>query len=191
MGSCSGLTGIATIVPALPGDGSLASVAVAEKDLKAGLKVTGLAGTVTAGAGQTCTPGVGVAKTGAKLSGIASCVSPPPSGAYPLNGKLSIKGATSVAAYIRVAGTDPAGPDAIDVSGMVTKGTFVGATVNGSLAFDPITKDPTPKSKDYVFDSAQVGTPCGHTGGAPIGLVYVGDGPSLLGTPTSGLKFDF
>ena len=200
IGGCSGLTSIGTLTPALDGAGANTTTVAATKDLKAGLVVHSAVSPaldVTAGAGQTCTGGVGVAKTSAKMSGIASCLSaantPPAQQAlqYPLNGKLGIKGASSISAYVRVAGFDPAGPDAIDLTGIVVKGTFVGATVGGSLTFDPIAKDPTPKSKNYVFDSAQLTAPCGSVGGTPIGLVLISDGTSLLGTTATGLNFSF
>jgi hypothetical protein len=138
-----------------------------------------------------------------KLSGVTSCdsASTDPT-QYPLNGKLKLLYALktlSTQAYVRVTGFDPVpGPDVIALTGIVTKGGGVGATVSGEVFFDPVIKalangeggGPELKGQ-YYFDNSQIAAACGTAGSSAIGLVYGGDGPSLLGSVASGLSLDF
>jgi len=144
---------------------------------------------------------------GAKLSGSASCdaASTDPT-QYPLNGKLKLSYAAktlSTQAYVRVAGFDPGpGPDVIALTGIITKGGGVGSTLTGEVFFDPVKKalvngegGPVPGStpvlkNQYYFDNSQIAQSCAD-GGSPIGLIYGGDGPSLLGSAASGISLSF
>jgi len=176
------------------------------KTAKAGLSVYG-AGLlsqppITTSGGGSCnilgTPLTSVV-AGAKLSGVATCdqTSLDPT-QYPLNGKFKLSyvgGQTKNQSYVRVLGFDPSAPDVIDLTGVVTKGDGVGATISGSVFFDPVIKagkgDPNGIPKNaYYFDVAQISSPCG-SGGAPIANVYSGDGTSLLGSPAAGIAFNF
>ena len=120
----------------------------------------------------------------AKLSGIGSCDSASTDPRlYPLNGKLQLRyvgGALRSDTYVRIAGFDPVpGPDVIGVTGIVTKGLGLGATVGGELFFDPVlraTSDDDPVAialgaapgqvlkSQYFFDNSQVVLPCGAGG---------------------------
>jgi hypothetical protein len=209
IGGCSGVQFIATIVPPLAGSGAATSIVASAKTAKAGLTVWGVGFSfsfVTTGAGS-CTIGANTFNdvvVGSKLSGVASCdsASTDPT-LYPINGKLKLSYAAktlSTQAYVRAAGFDPVpGPDVIALTGIVTKGGGVGATVGGEVAFDPILKalvnneNGGPELKgQYYFDNSQVVTPCGSTPTAPsVGLVFGGDGTSLLGSIASGITLSF
>jgi hypothetical protein len=184
------------------------STVASAKTAKAGLVVWGPGfGTqlTTTGAG-TCQIGAGVftdVLVGAKLAGVTSCdpASTDPS-QYPLNGKFKLSYAAktlSTQAYVRFAGFDPVpGPDVVALTGIVVKGGGVGATVSGEVGFDPVIKalvnneggGPELKGQ-YYFDNSQIVAACGTAGSNGIGLVYGGDGPSLLGSNASGLSLDF
>jgi hypothetical protein len=207
IGGCSGVQFLGTIVPPLPSGGGTAAVVAATKTAKLGLVVygPGFSGPLTTTGNATCQVGANVftdVQVGAKLSGVASCdaASVDPS-LYPLNGKLKLSYAAktlSTQAYVRIAGFDPVpGPDVIAITGIVTKGGGVGATISGETFFDPVIKalvnneagGPELKGQ-YYFDNSQIVLACG-SGGAAIGLVYGGDGVSLLGSAAPGLSLDF
>ena len=209
LGSCSGIQFLGTLTPPLPGDGSVATGIVASlKTAKTGLVVwgPGFGGSITTTGAATCGFPNGVhpdATISAKLSGNATCnsASLDPT-QYPLNGKLKISYAAkalSEQAYVRVAGFDPVpGPDVIALTGMDVKGSIPGATVSGEVFFDPVIKalatgeagGPELKGQ-YYFDNNQIVHACGTAGGGSIGLIYGGDGTSLLGSAASGLSFSF
>lgn len=140
----------------------------------------------------------------AKLSGIATCNASQDAGAYPLNGKMTINMTeinTTTAkpyqlqAYLRVAGVDPSAPDVVDVSGIVTKGVAVGASLLGSVAQDAVTKvSPAPKVKPvgftgYSLDSAKAAACQAGTG--TIDTAQLSTGTSMLGGFATGLQFGF
>ena len=131
----------------------------------------------------------------AKLSGIARCSGPPDTGAYPLNGKLTITmsetfvdaktGLTKpyqIQTYLRITGVDPSANDVVDVRGMVTKGVAVGATVSGSLFEDGATKnaktDPKTTTGYHLDPSKQLAC---QSGNGAIDTVLLGSGTSALG----------
>jgi len=208
LGGCSGIQFLGTLTPPLPGDGSVALGIVASlKTAKSGLVVwgPGFGGSITTTGAGTCGFPNGVhtdATVGAKLTGNATCnsASLDPT-QYPLNGKLKISYAAkslSEQAFVRVAGFDPVpGPDVIAITGIDVKGSIPGATVSGEVFFDPVIKalangeagGPELKGQ-YYFDNSQIVAPCGTPGGGSIGLIYGGDGASLLGSPAAGLSFD-
>jgi hypothetical protein len=209
IGSCSGVQFLGTIVPPLAGSGAPTNTVASTKTAKAGLVVygVGFAFSVTTTGAGSCTIGANTFNdvlVGSKLSGVASCdsASVDPT-LYPLNGKIKLSYAAktlSTQGYVRIAGFDPVpGPDVIALTGIVTKGGGVGATIGGEVFFDPVIKalvngeagGPELKGQ-YYFDNSQVVTPCGSTPTAPsIGLVYGGDGGSLLGSVASGLTLSF
>ena len=208
LGGCTGVQFLATITPPAPGDGSVALGAVASlKTAKSGLVVwgPGFGTSVTTTGSATCAFPNGVhtdATVGAKLSGNLSCntASTDPT-QYPLNGKMKISYAAkalSEQAYVRMAGYDPVpGPDVVAIVGIDVKGSIPGATVSAEEFFDPVLKSLVggeqggPELKgQYYFDNAQIVAPCGAPGGTPVGLIYGGDGPSLLGSVASGMSFD-
>jgi len=45
--------------------------------------------------------------------------------------------------------------------------------------------------KQYYFDNSQIVAACGTPNSNSIGLVFGGDGPSLLGSVASGLSWTF
>jgi len=208
IGGCSGVQFLGTIVPPLPASGAPVSTVAATKTAKAGLVVwgPGFGSQLTTTGNGSCQVGAnafGDVQVGAKLAGVASCdsASVDPT-LYPLNGKLKLSYAAktlSTQAYVRIAGFDPVpGPDVIAITGIVTKGGGVGATLSGEVFFDPVIKalvnneggGPELKGQ-YYFDNSQIAAACGTAGSSPIGLVYGGDGPSLLGSNASGLSLDF
>jgi len=208
LGSCSGLQFLGTLTPPLQGNGNVTATTASLKTAKAGLVVygPGFATNLTTTGRATCQfpGGSGTDATiGAKLSGAATCVqgSTDPN-QYPLNGKLKVTYANktlSEQAYIRVAGFDTsAGPDIMAIIGIDTKGSAPGATVSGEVFFDPVIKALTngehggPELKgQYYFDNNQIANPCGSgPSGGSIGLIYGGDGTSLLGSTASGLSWD-
>jgi hypothetical protein len=209
IGACSGLQFLATIVPPLPASGAAVGVVASAKTAKAGLVVWGPGfgsqlTTTGAGACNIGGNGFGDVLVSGKLSGVTSCdqASTDPS-QYPLNGKFKLSYAAktlSTQAYVRIAGFDPVpGPDVIALTGIVVKGGGVGATVGGEVGFDPVIKalanneggGPELKGQ-YYFDNSQIATPCGSSPAAPsVGLIYGGDGTTLLGSAASGLTLNF
>jgi hypothetical protein len=208
VGGCTGIQFLGTLTPPLAADGSTNATVASLKTAKAGLVVwgPGFASSLTTTGAGNCTFPNGAhndALVGAKLSGAASCVSagPPAPNAYPLNGKMKISYAAkalSEQAYIRVAGFDPVpGPDVIAITGIDVKGSIPGSTVSGETFFDPVLKSLVggeqggPELKgQYYFDNSQIAAACGSPGSAAIGLIYGGDGISLLGSVAPGLAFD-
>ncbi|CAB4864578.1 MAG: hypothetical protein F2782_03110 [Actinobacteria bacterium] len=133
-----------------------------------------------------------------------------------LNGKFSYAFAdgTKSDAYIRVQGFDTSLATIIWLTGIVTKGEFVGSTVGGNVWFNPVAKD---KAATGYFGSAVAGSLAGNTvayapgyagglggaGGAAIGCltggdmtpgitaVAIGSGSTdpLLGATSDGVRF--
>ena len=207
-GECSGIQFLGTFTPPLLGSGTAVSTVARLKTAKAGLVVwgPGFGGSITTTGQGSCTIGGSTfndVSVGAQLSGVASCdtTSTDPT-LYPLNGKLKLSYAAktfSTQTYIRVAGFDPVpGPDVIALTGIVTKGIGVGATIGGEVFFDPVFKalvngeagGPELEGQ-YYFDNSQIVAPCGTPGGGSIGLIYGGDGTSLLGSSAPGLTLTF
>jgi hypothetical protein len=208
IGTCSGVQFLGTIVPPLPASGAPIGTVAGLKTAKSGLVVwgPGFGGSLTTTGTGSCTIGDGSfddVTLAAKLSGVSSCDSASTNPTlYPLNGKLELSNTAktlSTQAYVRVKGFDPIpGPDVIAITGIVTKGGGVGATVTGEVFFDPVIKalangeggGPELKGQ-YYFDNSQIAAACGTAGSNAIGLVYGGDGPSLLGSVASGLSLGF
>jgi len=207
-GECSGIRFLGTITPPLAADGSAKPAVVSLKTTKLGTVVwgPGFGSSETETGAASCAVGQSVfndATVAAKLSGVASCdsLNPDPS-LYPLNGKLQLRfatGALSTQAYVRVAGYDPVpGPDVVALTGMEIKGSMPGATVSGEMFLDPVIRAAAngenggPELKgQYYFDNSQIVAACGNPGSNPIGLVFGGDGVSLLGSSASGLLWTF
>jgi len=212
LATCSGIQFLGTITPPLTGTAQ--PVIAALKTAKAGLVVwgPGFASSVTTTGAGSCTftnPATATQTTfndvlvGGKMSGSATCVqnSLDPN-QYPLNGKIKFSYNTkllSEQAYARVVGFDTsAGPDVIALTGIDVKGNIPGASLSGETFFDPVLKSLVggeqggPELKgQYYFDNSEIATPCGSSATAPtIGLIYGGDGFSLLGSSASGLSFD-
>jgi hypothetical protein len=147
----------------------------------------------------------------AKLVGNASCASgagipvdATAAAAWPLNGKVTwtmtqlndLAKPYQIQADIAVLGFDPLQADVIDVGGIVLKGAAVGATVTGSVWFDPVAKTggPTGYNTGYELDLAQAaGCADGTAGNAAISQVLSGGGggtsTSLLGSTANGMSF--
>jgi hypothetical protein len=139
-----------------------------------------------------------------KLLGVASCAPAPLPGAYPLNGKASITMQEinpgtlknwQIQAFFRIAGQNPSAPDVLDVSGIVIKGPAVGASVLGSVTYDPVSKvSPIPSPKPVGFTGYQLdlvkGAAC-QAGTGTIDTVQLTTGTSALGGYASGLQFGF
>jgi len=214
IGGCTGVGFTGVIAPPLASGGAPTATVASVKTAKLGVKVfgPGFASSVTEDGVANCTVGANSftdATVKTTMSGVASCDSASVNPAlYPLNGKLSLKmgaGAVSLGAYARLAGFNPVpGPDVITLTGIITKGAVAGATLTGEVFFDPViaatmNDDPIALGmgaapgqvlkKNLFFDASQIGVPCG-SGGNSIGLVYGGDGFSLLGSPAAGLSLD-
>ena len=158
-----------------------------------------------------------------KLTGRASCASNPVATAADLNvaTRFALTGKQVVTmsqvdglllpwqiqGYLTIKGF--AGLDVIAVTGLIVKGPSVGATVSGTLYFDPVSLlGPTSPAgpalpvglrpagyTGYGLDIV-TGNPIGCTdgiaGNAAISQIQVGDGTSLLGTTgVTGLSFAY
>lgn len=89
-----------------------------------------------------------------------------------------------------------AGPDVLDIGGIVLKGAGVGAIVSGNIWFDPVAKTggPSGYNTGYELDLAQaLGCADGTPNNATIGTILSGGGggssTSLLGSSASGAVF--
>ncbi len=146
-----------------------------------------------------------------KLTGIGSCATTAAARtadgtkaqAFALTGKETITmneldslgKSFQVQAYVTSKGFAPGTTDVLELSGVVVKGPDLGATVNGKLYLDPVTKiAPAPKTGDgYAFDSTNL-THCGDAtaNNATVPLAQLGDGTSLAGTVgATGLSFSY
>ncbi len=169
-------------------------------------------------------PGIVTPKAiASKLTGVSSCAS----GAIPVAAdityanRFAITGKQTVTmsqvdtllkpfqiqAYVTIKGFVVGSLDVVEVTGLITKGPSVGATVSGQLYEDPISKlgpispagpiPPNPKPAGYTGYGLDIitGNPLGCTDGVPgnaaITLIEVGDGISMLGNPASGLSFSY
>src|SRR4051812_46879280 len=141
IGTCSGIQFVGKLTPPLASGGAATATVASTKSAKTGSRAWGVGFSFlqTATGVGSCTIGANTFNdvvVGAKLSGVGSCDSASTNPAlYPLNGKIGLKyaaGAASTQGYMRIAGFDPGpGPDVITVTGIVTKGGGVGATIGG------------------------------------------------------------
>jgi hypothetical protein len=144
----------------------------------------------------------------AKLVGNASCATtandPNAAAAWPLNGKITwtmtqlnaLAKPYQIQASVAILGFDPAGPDVVDVGGIVLKGVAVGANVSGSLWQDPVTKTGGTNGYNtgYELDLAGAASCADATpNNANVAQVLIGGGAgtatSLLGSTASGISF--
>jgi hypothetical protein len=153
------------------------------------------------------------------LKGNASCASgataeaadASAAAAYPLNGKITwtfnetytdlitakVK-PYKMQAGIAALGFNPAGPDVLDIGGLVLSGVNAGAAVLGNIWEDPVAKTggATGYNTGYELDAAPaLGCVDGTAGNANILQVLSGGGgssaTSLLGSTAAGLAFQF
>jgi hypothetical protein len=155
----------------------------------------------------------------AALSGNASCASgataqaadASAAAAYPLNGKITwtftqtytdlITAGTKpfkMQADVAALGFNPAGPDVLDLGGIVLSGINAGAQVSGNIWEDPVAKTggATGYNTGYELDAAPaLGCVDGTPNNANIAQVLSGGGgataTSLLGSSATGLVFSF
>jgi hypothetical protein len=147
-----------------------------------------------------------------KLVGNASCAAPADdpnaAAAWPLNGKMTftmtetyVDGVTAktkpyqLQANIAILGQG-AGPDVLNVGGIVLKGLGVGATVSGDIWQDPVTKTGAPSTYNtgYELDlAAAAGCADSTPNNASIATTMFGGGDgsstSLIGSTAEGIKF--
>jgi hypothetical protein len=148
-----------------------------------------------------------------KFTGLASCTSTTSAiaadatkaNAFALSGKVTITMTEldalgkpfQSAAYVTVKGYDPTKSDVLQISGQVTKGASIGATVTARLYLDAVTKIlpavKPPAGNGYQADPT-TGGHCtdGTAGNASVLQAQIGDGTSLFGsTGVSGLSFGY
>ena len=147
------------------------------------------------------------------ISGNASCAAPAndpnAAEAYPLNGKVTwtmnetytdlVTGKVhpyKMQAALTVLGFSAAGPDVVNVKGIVLSGLAPGATVTGSLWQDPVVKTggSTGYNTGYVLDTTgAAGCADATPNNASITKLLIGGGgsasSSLLGSTAAGLTF--
>jgi hypothetical protein len=153
------------------------------------------------------------------LTGNASCANGPTAEAadataalaYPLNGKITWTFTQTytdlitakakpykMQAGVAALGFNPAGPDVLDIGGIVLSGVNAGAAVTGNIWEDPVAKTggATGYNTGYELDlAAAVGCADGTAGNANLTQVLSGGGgssaTSLLGSSATGLAFAF
>lgn len=230
-GSCTGSQSLGKLVPGL---GDQTAPVVVTTALLSNLGTGVPAGTKKGG---SCTgllvpfnnPGGAIPGTvtpkaiAAKLTGISSCASNPTAVAadqtaankFAITGKQTVTMSQldglakpfQIQAYLTIKGFTPGTLDVIEVTGLITKGPSIGATVGGQLYEDPVSKfgptspagpvpaKPWPNGYTGYGLDVTTGNPLGCTdgtaGNANITQVAVGDGPSLLGSPSTGLSFKY
>ncbi len=147
------------------------------------------------------------------LLGNASCAAaaddPNSANAWPLNGKVTytmtqtytdmVNGHVKpykLQADVQLLGFNAAGPDVVDVAGIVTTGLAVGAQVSGTIWEDPVakTKGSTGYNTGYELDTGgALGCIDSTPNNASIPIVMSGGGgatsTSLLGSTADGLSF--
>lgn len=219
VGGCGGQVALGTITPAL-GDQTQIGVVAKTKLLKDLTTKTAIAGDCSSAVrpGDPIHPAGGLVSPltpkaeAASLLGNASCANgataqaadATAAAAWPLNGKITytmtqlnaLGKPYAIQADIEGLGFNPAGPDLLDVGGIVLKGAAVGAIVSGNIWFDPVAKTggSSGYNTGYELDLTNaLGCADGTPGNASIGTVLVGGGgassTSLLGSTASGPVF--
>ena len=211
-GNCTGVQLIGALVP--PATVTPSAEVEQLKTAKSGTVVwgPGQSSSVTATGGATCSIHGNTfsnVKFGAKLSSPSANCDPASTfpTIYPLNGKLKMTwvdagNPQTAFAYIRVVDYDPVpGPDVALITGTFYSPLsppsplfLAGQTISGEIFIDPILKatsnGPGPVLKNqYFFDDSQLSNPCSAGGGNTVGLVWAGDGTSLLGSLASGISW--
>jgi len=220
IGGCGGQVALGTITPALT-DQTQIGVVAKTKLLKDLTTKTAIAGDCSSAVrpGDPIHPAGGLVSPltpkaeAASLLGNASCANGATAVAadataaaqWPLNGKITytmtqlnaLGKPYAIQADIEGLGFDAvAGPDVLDIGGIVLKGAAAGAIVSGDIWFDPVAKTggPTGYNTGYELDLGQaLGCADGTPNNATIGTVLVGGGgastSSLLGSSASGPVF--
>jgi len=218
IGGCGGAVMLGTLTPGITDQTQLGVTAKTKvlKDLTSKAAIGGSCGTAVR-PGDPIQPAGGpvafsVKSIAAKLVGNASCANgataqaadATAAAAWPLNGKITYTGTTTnalakpwqIQADIVALGFDPAQLDVLDIGGIVLKGAAVGATVGGSIWFDPVAKTggPTGYNTGYEVDIASAaGCADGTPNNATLTNVLIGGGGastnSLIGGTAAGLTF--
>ncbi len=215
IGHCDGSIILGTITPALT-DVTQIGVVVKTKLLKDLTTKTAIAGDCSSVVrpGDPIHPAGGLVSPltpkaeAASLLGNASCASaandPNSAAAWPLNGKITwtmtqlndLLKPYQIQADVQIMGFDPAGPDVVDLGGIVLKGVAVGATVSGNIWEDPVTLTggTSGYNTGWTLDLTNA-LGCGDAtpGNASISTIMSGGGggtaTSLLGSSATGVAF--
>jgi hypothetical protein len=219
IGGCGGQVGLGTITPALTDQTQIGVVVKTKllKNLTTKAAITGSCDTASR-PGDPINPAGGAVSLhpkamAASLLGNASCAAgssataadATKAAAWPLNGKITytmtelnaLAKPWQIQADVAILGFNTsAGPDVVDIGGIVLKGAAVGAIVGGNLWQDPVTKTggATGYNTGYELDVA-AGTGCadGTANNASISTVMLGGGgtsaTSLLGSTATGPQF--
>jgi len=220
VGGCGGSIILATITPAL-GDQTQIGTVVKTKLLKDLTTKQAIAGDCSSAVrpGDPIHPAGGLVSPltpkaeAASLLGNASCANGATAtaadanaaAAWPLNGKITwtmtqsnaLAKPYAIQADIQGLGFNAAaGPDVLDVGGIVLKGAAVGATVTGDIWFDPVSKTggSSGYNTGYELDLTNaLGCADGTPNNATISTVLSGGGggssTSLLGSTANGVSF--
>jgi hypothetical protein len=220
IGGCGGQVGLGTITPALTDQTQIGVVAKTKllKDLTTKTAIAGDCSSATR-PGDPINPAGGLVSPltpkafAASLTGNASCangataqaVDATAAAAWPLNGKITwtmtqlnaLGKPYAIQAGVEALGFNAAaGPDVLDLGGVVLKGAAVGAIVSGNVWFDPVAKTggPTGYNTGYELDiTPALGCADGTAGNASISTVLIGGGgasaTSLLGSTATGVAF--
>lgn len=222
IGGCGGAVLLGTITPALTDQTQIGVVAKTKllKDQTTKVAISGNCA-VAVRPGDPIQPAGGLANGGtltpkaeaASLLGNSSCANgatavaadATAAAAWPLNGKITwtmtqlnaLAKPFAIQADVEALGFNAAaGPDVLDIGGIVLKGAGVGAIVSGNIWFDPVAKTggPSGYNTGYELDLAQaLGCADGTPNNASIGTILSGGGggssTSLLGSSASGAVF--
>jgi len=219
IGGCQGAVLLGTITPALTDQTQIGVVAKTKilKDLTTKAAIGGTCATAVRPGDPIQPAGGGVLLNpkaeAASLLGNASCANgatavaadATAAAAWPLNGKITwtmtqlnaLGKPFAIQADVQALGFNAAaGPDVLDIGGIVLKGAAVGASVTGNIWFDPVAKTggPTGYNTGYELDLAQaLGCADGTPNNATIGTILSGGGgassTSLLGSSATGAQF--
>jgi len=219
IGNCQGQIALGTLTPAITDQTQIGVVAKTKllKDLTTKAAISGDCSSASR-PGAPEAPGGGLispltpkaeaasllGNTGCANGATAVAADGTAAAAWPLNGKITytmtqlnaLAKPWAIQADIETLGFNAgAGPDVLDVGGIVLKGAAVGAIVSGNIWFDPVSKTggTSGYNTGYELDLTNaLGCADGTPNNATISTVMIGGGatsPSLLGSTASGPVF--
>jgi hypothetical protein len=222
-GSCSGEVALAKITPPLTDQTAAVKITTALlKDLTTKAAIGGTCNnTVTPSGGNIPSPPATLHPKAfaSALTGRVSCangatavaVDATAATAYPANGKITVTMTETytdtvtnlvhpyqIQEYVSLLGFNAAGPDVVDLGGIIIKGASVGAAVSGNIWEDPVAKTGGTSGYNTGYE-LDLGNAVGCADGTPnnvsIAQVMTGGGgasaTSLLGSNTTGLSYQF
>jgi hypothetical protein len=219
-GSCGGQVGLAKIVPPL-GDQTQPVVITTAllKDLTSKTAISGTCNNLVQAPQLNATNGAVPATLhpkafASKLAGNSSCANGAAAmaadatagTAYPINGKITVTMTElnalakpwQIQEYVSLLGFNAAGPDVVDLGGIIIKGPSVGGAVSGNIWEDPVTKTggTSGYNTGYELDLTNaLGCADGTPNNASIAQTMFGGGStsstSLLGSTAVGTSYQF